>query len=127
MQAIAEVGVKSVTSDVIATRGERLALSRTRSSGRDQRPDAFDTEMLGIVEIDAEERMSRRVVFDLNESTPPSRSSTPGTSPAKRPPTRTRGRSSQGCYAGFNRHELPATTPDWVTVDHRPRRHVRAR
>ena len=23
------------------------------------------------------------------------------------------------CYAGFNRHELPATTPDWVSIDHR--------
>jgi hypothetical protein len=22
-------------------------------------------------------------------------------------------------YAGLNRHELPATTPDWVNVDHR--------
>ena len=23
-------------------------------------------------------------------------------------------------YTSFNRHELPATTPDWVNVDHRP-------
>ncbi len=38
----------------------------------------------------------------------------PATLPAKRPPTRTRGRSSRGTYAAFNRHELPAT-PDWVT------------
>ena len=22
-------------------------------------------------------------------------------------------------YAAFNRHELPATTPDWVNIDHR--------
>ena len=22
-------------------------------------------------------------------------------------------------YAAFNRHELPATTPDWVIIDHR--------
>jgi hypothetical protein len=25
-----------------------------------------------------------------------------------------------GSYASYNRHEHPATTPDWVTVDHRP-------
>ena len=25
-----------------------------------------------------------------------------------------------GVYTSFNRHELPATTPDWVTVDNRP-------
>ena len=24
-----------------------------------------------------------------------------------------------GIYSGFNRHQLPATTPDWVNVDHR--------
>ena len=24
-----------------------------------------------------------------------------------------------GLYAGFNQHKLPATTPDWVYVDHR--------
>ena len=47
------------------------------------------------------------------------RSSTPGTSPAKRPRTRTHGRSSRRAYAAFNRHELPATTPDWVNIDHR--------
>ena len=27
----------------------------------------------------------------------------------------------------FNRHELPATTPDWVNVDHRRARNVRGR
>ncbi len=52
-------------------------------------------------------------------STPPSRNSTPDTSPAKRPPTRTRGRSSRGPTPRFNRRELPATTPDWVNIDHR--------
>ena len=25
-----------------------------------------------------------------------------------------------GAYAAVNRHELPATTPDWAMVDHRP-------
>src|SRR5262249_44229672 len=25
-----------------------------------------------------------------------------------------------GTYAGFNRHQLPATTPDWTYIDHRP-------
>ena len=39
-------------------------------------------------------------------STPPSRSSTPDTSPAKRPPTRARGRSSLQGYAALNRREL---------------------
>ena len=27
-----------------------------------------------------------------------------------------------GAYAALNRHELPATTPDWVNIDHRRER-----
>ncbi len=38
----------------------------------------------------------------------------PGTSPAKRPPTRTHGPLVTKAYAAINRRELPATTPDWV-------------
>ena len=56
-----------MTSTVIATRGERLVLSRIRFSGRDQRPEAFHTEVLGIVEIDADDRIAARVVFDLDD------------------------------------------------------------
>ena len=37
ISALAEIGVKSMTSDTIAIRGEHLVLSRVRSSGRDQR------------------------------------------------------------------------------------------
>ena len=44
--SIAELWTENVTSTVIATRGERLALSHVRFSGRDQRPEAFRTEVL---------------------------------------------------------------------------------
>ena len=37
MRAIADIGITNVTSTVIATRGERLALTRVRFSGHDQR------------------------------------------------------------------------------------------
>ena len=93
--ALAEIGVKRITSTVIATRGGRLVLSRSRASGRDQRPDAFRTDVLNIVEIDADEGSRRSSPSTPTTSTPPSRNSTPATSPAKRPPTRTRGQSSQ--------------------------------
>ena len=67
MRAVADLGVRDVTSAVIATRGERLALSRNRVMGRDQRPEAFHTEALGIVEIDADNRIVARVAFDLDD------------------------------------------------------------
>ena len=79
MPALAEVGVKNVTWDVIATRGGRLALSRVRLSGRDQRPEAFHTDILDIVEINGDNRSRRSSCSTSTISMPPSRSSTPGT------------------------------------------------
>ena len=67
IRATADLGAAYLTSTVIATRGERLALARFRMSGRDQRPEAFHSEMLGIVEIDADNRVTARILFDLDD------------------------------------------------------------
>ena len=67
MRAAAEIGTKAFTFVVIATRGEHLALSRIRAFGRDQRPEAFHTDALGIVEINADNRIAARVAFDLDD------------------------------------------------------------
>ncbi len=67
IRAIADLGATDLTSTVIATRGERLVLTRLRLSGRDQRPEAFHSEMLGIVEIDADNRVAARFLFDLDD------------------------------------------------------------
>ena len=67
MRAIADLGITDMTSTVIAIRGERLALSRVRFVGRDQRPEAFHTEVLNIVEIDADDRIAARVAFDVDD------------------------------------------------------------
>ena len=66
VRAIAEVGVTNMTSTVIATRGERLVLVALVSV-RDQRPEAFHTEVLGVVEIDADKRIAAVVMFDLDD------------------------------------------------------------
>ncbi|WP_413783602.1 BTAD domain-containing putative transcriptional regulator [Mycolicibacterium chubuense] len=67
MRATAELGTHTAASTVIAVRGERLALVRIRLSGRDQRPEAFCTEMLGVVEVNRENRMTARVLFDIDD------------------------------------------------------------
>ena len=54
-------------TDPIATRGERLVLGRAEWSTGDQRGDAFHSELLVIVEIDADERVAARVLFDPND------------------------------------------------------------
>ncbi len=107
MQAFAEVGTLNITLTVIATRGERLVLVR----------DLFVCPRLarGLPHRGAQRHGDQRRQPDLGPrhcstpttSTPPSRSSTRATSPAKRPPTRTRGRSSSVAYAAFNRREYP--------------------
>ena len=67
MRAVADIGVTNIASTVIATRGERLALGRARFSGRDQGPEAFHTELLGIVEINADNQIAARIFFDLDD------------------------------------------------------------
>jgi ketosteroid isomerase-like protein len=94
-RATADVGVKNITSAVIATRGERLALSRYRFAGRDQRPEAFHTDVLGVVEIDTNQRIAACVMFDLDDIDAAFEELDARYVPAKRPPTRTRGRSSR--------------------------------
>ena len=126
MQAIAEVGTLNITSTVIATRGERLVLVRDYLSVRDWPESSHNG--VSVIEINADNQIvGARHCSTSTTSTPPSRNSTPDTSPAKRPPTRTRGRSSRMAYAALNRHELPATTPDCVNIDHRRGGSVRAR
>ena len=118
-RATAEVGVKNVTFAVVATRGERLALTRLRFMGRDERPEAFRTDVLGIAEIDTERRIAACVMFDV------------GDIDAAFAELEARYRAGEaasyahtwaliaGALAGVNRHELPELAPDWVNIDHR--------
>ncbi len=117
IRAIADLGATDLTSTVIATRGERLVLTRVRLSGRDQRPEAFHSEMLGIVEIDADNRVAARFLFDLNDI---------DAAFEELDARYLAGDAAAHAHiwsvialttAAFNRHELLAT--DWVTIDHR--------
>ena len=63
----ADLGVAHATSDPIATRGERLVLTRTRYSHSDDQPQPFDVDLLHIVEINADERIGAVVIFDLED------------------------------------------------------------
>ncbi|HZU48814.1 MAG TPA: hypothetical protein VFA16_16435, partial [Mycobacterium sp.] len=117
ISALAEVGTKTIASDIVAVRGERLVLTRTRSSGRDERPEAFHTEVLNIVEIDPDERITATVNFDVDDIDAAFEELDAryiaGEAAAY---ARTWSVIAREC-AAFNRHELPAA--DWVTVDHR--------
>ena len=119
VHAYAVVGSEHVTSTVIATRAQRLALSHYRFSDRDQRHDAFRIEMLVVVEIDADDRMAAVVVFDADDI---------DTAIAELDARYAAGEAAAhahtwsvvtNCYAAMNRHEIPATTTNPVSIDHR--------
>lgn len=119
MRAWADVGIEKIVSDVIATRGERLFLGRTRFFGPDQGPAAFHSEVLGLIEVDAENRVLARVVFDADdfdaafEELDARYVAGEAASHARTWSLMTE------AFAALNRREIPATTPDWVNVDHR--------
>ena len=57
-----------LTSEVVATRGERLVLNRLRTTERGQGPDGFHSIDLDILELDAEGRAVARIVFDVDDT-----------------------------------------------------------
>ena len=119
MRALADLGVAHIASTVVATRGERLALTRARMSGRDQRPDAFYTEALSILEIDADNRGAAKVVFDPDDIDAAiaelDARYLAGEGAAH---ARTWSVMMQAC-AALNTREIFATTADFVNIDHR--------
>lgn len=119
MRAWADVGIKKIVSDVIATRGERLFLGSTQFFGPEQGPAAFHSEVLGLIEIDAENRVLARVVFDADDF---------DAAVAELDSRYLAGEASSNsrtwslmteAFAALSRREIPATTPDWVNIDHR--------
>ena len=117
LQAAADVGFTISMVSAMAIRGERLVLARVRVSGRD--PEAIQNDALNVVEIDAEDRIVAVVTFDLEDF---------DTAIEELDARYLAGEAAAyartwsvvaAAYAGFNRRELLATTPDWVSIDHR--------
>jgi class 3 adenylate cyclase len=113
-------GVTFGTSDVIATRGSRLVLSRTRWSGPDQGPEAFRTDVLTIVELDATDHMVARVWFDANDIDAAVAELDVRYLAGEAAPYAGTWSVVTGVYTAFNQQEFPARTQDWTIVDHRP-------
>jgi hypothetical protein len=119
IRAVAETGATNITSVAIATRGTRLALSRTRFSGRDQRPEAFEVKALQIVDIDADNQIAAFVTFDLDDV---------AAAFAELDARYLAGDAAAHAHtwsvvaptsAAFNQRQLPAGTADSVNIDHR--------
>jgi limonene-1,2-epoxide hydrolase len=119
MRAVAELGAEDITSTVIATRGARLAITRICASRREIGAGEVTAEVLTLFEVDAENRISARFGFDVDDldaafeeldarylageaaAHPHSWSAI-----------------TQVC-AALSRHEMPRTAGNFVDVDHR--------
>jgi hypothetical protein len=119
LQSIAEVGAEHTTSTVIATRGTRLALTRVRSSYRGLEHGDISVEVLCLVELGAHDKIVMRVGFDLDDIDDAFAELDGRYLAGEAKPEAHTWSVITRSYAGFNRHELPASTQDWSTVDHR--------
>ena len=119
MQAIAEIEAVNITSTVIATRGERLALTRVRSSNQSLQPEEISAEVLSLIEIGADNRTVARVGFDLDDIDAAFEELDARYLAGEAAPYADTWSVVVSAHAAFNRHELPPTTPHWVNVDHR--------
>ena len=118
MRAVAELWSTNVTRTVMATRGRNLSLARVGFS-RGEGIEAFRTEFHSVIEIDAEERISAIIVFDVDDFNAAiaelDARYLAGEAAAH---ARTWSAISE-VYAALNRGEMPAAAPGLVDVDHR--------
>jgi hypothetical protein len=120
LQVAADLGVAAATSNTIAIRGERLALTRVRYSRRDEGPEPFHAEFLQIVETDRDARIAVLGALDLDQIDAAFEELDARYLAGEAAPyARTWSAMARAC-AAFNQGELPATTANSVFVDHRP-------
>lgn len=119
MRAVAEFAVTLSASSVIATRGQRLALVSSRFASNIEVAEPFYANMLTVAEIDGAERITTFVTFDVDDL---------DAAVAELDSRYLAGEAAAyartwsviaKAYAGYNRHELPATTTDPAYIDHR--------
>src|SRR5262249_15491660 len=119
MQAIADIGLTEVTRTHIATRGENLVLMRFGTAFSEQGATPFHSELFGVGEINADQRIVAIASFDLNDfDSAVARLEARYLAGEAAPYAHTWSVVSES-YAAIRRRELPRTTPDCVIDDHR--------
>ena len=90
----------------------RLRVPRSRT-------EAFVAELLGVAEINADDRLVAAISFDLDDIDAAFEELDRLYLAGEAADHAHTWSVISGSYAAFNRHELPRTTPDWVAIDHR--------
>ncbi len=106
-RAIADVGFTGMSSTVIATRGERVVLSRMHLSSRDKLSEPFRMELLVVIEITASNRIAAVVVFEVDGLDAAFEELDARYLAGEAAPYASTWSAMSGAFAAINRHELP--------------------
>ncbi len=119
MKATADIGNTTVTSTVLATRGQRLVLTVAGYSGVDPGWNAFATELLNVSEIHTDNKLSAMVLFDADDIdaafTELESCYVAGDGAAYAHTWSI----ISNAYTALNRRDLPPVTTDFTSIDHR--------
>ncbi|ORB11177.1 BTAD domain-containing putative transcriptional regulator [Mycobacterium noviomagense] len=114
-----EAGTMRLRQVVIAVRGERLALSRLRVDSSDASPGAPYDEFLSLYGIDEDGRFALQVWFDLEDIDAAIAELDARYLAGEAAPYAKTWSVIAGGYTALNRREIPVTTPDFASIDHR--------
>ena len=117
MRVAADLGA-TVTAEVIATRGDRLVVTRTCVSMNEQQQ-GFLAEALLLVETDSDGRAAATIMFDLEAFDAALEELDARYVTGEAAAHAHTWRVIADSYASVNRHEFPAISADSVFVDHR--------
>ncbi|OBG89310.1 hypothetical protein A5699_14605 [Mycobacterium sp. E802] len=118
-RAVAGLGVRNAAATVVATRGERLALRRSRYANRDEQVDGFHVEILEIIALDDHGLIAAVVTFDSDDFDAALKELDARYLAGEAATHAQTWSTVISTYAALNRHQLPAATPNWTDVDHR--------
>ncbi|MED5811129.1 BTAD domain-containing putative transcriptional regulator [Mycolicibacterium sp. 050232] len=118
-RAVAGLDVRNTAATVIATRGERLVLRRSRYANRDEQVDGFHVEILEIIALDDHGLIAAVVTFDSDDFDAALKELDARYLAGEAATHAQTWSTTISTYAALNRHQLPAATPNWTDVDHR--------
>jgi hypothetical protein len=120
MRATSDPDNTYVKSTTVATRGERLVLTSASYSRNNQGPETFRTELLSVVETDADGKLAAQIVFDPDDIDAAFTELEARYLAGEAAGSEVWSEVAQS-YAAMNRHKIPLTMSNWTTVDHRVR------
>ena len=119
LQVIAELWSAEATSTIIATRGSHLALMRLQFLAGEPGPQAFLTEMLGVVETNSDDKTVAYVVFGPDDLVAAIAELDARYLAGEAAAHARVWQAIAQVYAAINHRQIPETTADFVDVDHR--------